>query len=63
MGERFIYVFSKEDKKKIESIGCKLYKSDDKNSIYIFIATKADIMRFDNENNHPDYILSDIISL
>lgn len=62
MKERFIYVFNKDDKKKMEDLGCRLFKEDERNSLFIFISSVDDILKFDRMDDIPDYIVTDIIS-
>jgi len=61
---KFIYVFSEQDKLKLESIGYDLLKSDDRSGVYIFTlgddAKASDIMCFDASLDK--YYLSNVLT-
>lgn len=59
---KFIYVFSKEDKEKLIKRGFKLLKNDERNSIFIFALNMSDKFTFELFDDLGKYSLSNTLT-
>ena len=55
--KKFIYVLSKEDRDKLLELGYTLFKSDEKNDVFVFINEE----RLAFQNTDVRYVLQDTI--
>lgn len=60
--KHFIYVFSKEDKEKLQNLGFSLLKNDEQNSIFVFALQLNNEFSFELLDGVSNYSLSDTLT-